>query len=208
MPQDGADGLSLSTVRATGYRHAMDKWLEYAGVITGILTVWLSTRQKIAAWPVALVNAGLYFLIFQRDGFYANMGLQVIYFGLSCYGWYQWKFGGTDRTELPVTRTPGRLVPVLAVTGMAATVGLGLLLADPAKPVMTWVDAGTTSTSLVAQWMMTRKLLENWLVWVVVDVIYVGMFVAAGLWPTAGLYAVFLVLASMGYVQWKRTLRA
>jgi nicotinamide mononucleotide transporter len=194
------------------------KWLEYAAVGTGILTVWLSTRQRIAAWPVALVNAALYFVIFGRDGLYANMGLQVFFFGLSCYGWYEWRFGGTDRTELPVTRTPRRLVPVLLALGAAGTIVLGLVLSwatrqglamgDPAKPLIMWVDAGTTGTSLVAQWMLTRKLLGNWLVWVAVDVVYVGLFLATGLYPTAGLYAVFLVLATMGYVQWKRTLRA
>lgn len=186
----------------------MENWLEYAAVLTGIITVWLSTRQRLAAWPVALVNATLYFIIFQRDGFYANMGLQVVYFGLSCYGWYKWRFGGADRTELPVTRTPARLVPILVLIVIAGTVGLGFLLADPAKPVVTWIDAGTTGTSLVAQWMMTRKLLENWLIWVAVDVVYVGMFLSAGLWPTAVLYGVFFVLAAMGYVEWKRTLRA
>jgi nicotinamide mononucleotide transporter len=186
----------------------MGKWLEYAAVITGIVTVWLSTRQRITAWPVALVNAALYFVVFQRDGLYANMGLQVVYFGLSCYGWYEWKFGGAGRTELPVTRTPARLVPTLVGIGVLGTVALGFLLADPAKPVVSWIDAGTTSTSLVAQWMLTRKLLENWLVWVAVDVVYVGLFLATGLWPTAGLYAVFFFLAAMGYVEWKRTLRA
>jgi nicotinamide mononucleotide transporter len=185
----------------------MGKWIEYAAVITGIVTVWLSTRQRIAAWPVALANSALYFIVFQRDGLYANMGLQVVYFGLSCYGWYEWKFGGAGRTELPVTRTPARLVPLLLGLGILGTVALGFLLADPSKPVVTWIDAGTTSTSLVAQWMLTRKLLENWLIWVALDVIYVGLFLSTGLWPTAGLYAVFFVLAAMGYVEWKRTLR-
>lgn len=208
MLEDGRAPLALSTAPTRGYPHAMGKWLEYAAVITGILTVWLSTRQRIAAWPIALVNAVLYFVIFLKGELYANMGLQVVYFGLSCYGWYEWKFGGAGRTELPVTRTPPRLVPALIAAGVAGTVVVGFLLRDPAKPLLTWVDAGTTSTSLVAQWMLTRKLLENWLVWVVVNVIYVAMFIATGLLPTAGLYVVFFVLAAVGYVEWKRTLRA
>jgi nicotinamide mononucleotide transporter len=200
----------------------MDKWLEYAAVGSGILTVWLSTRQRIAAWPVALVNATLYFVIFGRDGLYANMGLQVVFFALSCYGWYEWKFGGAGRTELPVTRTPRRWIPGLVGVGVLGTIAIGVLLAwaaglggagaDGAQAttahVTRWVDAGTTSTSLVAQWMLTRKLLGNWLVWIAVDVVYVGLFLATGLYPTAGLYAVFLVLATMGYLEWKRTLRA
>ena len=193
----------------------MEKWLEPLAVITGLLTVWLSTRQRIAAWPVALVNATLYFAVFLRDGLYANMGLQVVFFALSCYGWYEWKFGGAGRTELPVTRVSRTLALRLVIAGVLLTVALGLILtsvaraaAQPPNPAVTWVDAATTGTSLVAQWMLTRKLLENWVVWVVVDVVYVGLFLVTGLLPTAGLYIVFTGLASMGYVQWKRTLGA
>ena len=195
----------------------MDKWLEPAAVATGLITVWLSTQQKISAWPVALVNAALYFAVFLRDGLYANMGLQVVFFALSCYGWYEWKFGGAGRTELPVTRVSRRLAPRLVLAGSLMTLALGLLLGwvaghdasttRTARAVI-WLDAATTSTSLVAQWMLTRKLLENWIVWVVVDVVYVGLFLATGLLPTAGLYVVFTGLATSGYLQWKRTLRA
>ncbi len=195
----------------------MEKWLEYAAVTTGLITVWLSTRQRIAAWPVALLNAALYFAVFLRDGLYANMCLQVVFFALSCYGWYEWKFGGTGRTELPVTRATRRLAPLLVLAGVLMTVAIGFLLSWAAGHdvstatrvrLVTWVDAATTSTSLVAQWMLTRKLLENWIVWVVVDVVYVGLFIESGLLPTAGLYVVFTGLATAGYFQWKRTLRA
>lgn len=195
----------------------MEKWLEPLAVVSGLITVWLSTRQRIAAWPVALVNAALYFIVFLRDGLYANMGLQVVFFALSCYGWYEWKFGGAGRTELPVTRTTRRLAPRLVVAGALMTVAFGFLLGWAAghdattatrDRVVTWVDAATTSTSLVAQWMLTRKLLENWLVWVVVDVVYIGLFIVTGLLPTAGLYLVFSGLATAGYLQWKRTLKA
>ncbi|MHB1298022.1 MAG: nicotinamide riboside transporter PnuC [Gemmatimonadaceae bacterium] len=185
----------------------MENWLEPAGVLTGILTVWLSTRQRISAWPVALLNAALYFVIFQRGQLYANMGLQVIYFGLSCYGWYEWKFGGAGRTELPVTRATRRHAAWLVPLGILGAVVLGFTLSRSTDAQLPWLDSAATSTSLIAQWMMTRKLLENWLVWVTVDVVYVGMFLYAGLYLTAGLYAVFFFLAATGYVQWKRTLR-
>lgn len=199
---------ALSTGVAARYSLTMDNWLEPVAVVTGVITVWLSTRQQLAAWPVALVNATLYFVIFQRDRLYANMGLQVVYFGLSCYGWYQWRFGGTGHTELAVTRATARHAAWLVPIGVVVAATLGFVLAQSTDAVVPWVDSAATSTSLVAQWMMTRKLLQNWLIWIAVDVVYVGMFLYTGLLLTAGLYAVFLVLATMGYMQWKRTLPA
>jgi nicotinamide mononucleotide transporter len=90
--------------------------------------------------------------------------------------------------------------------GIACAAVLGTLLARFTDAALPYIDSATTSTSLVAQWMMTRKILENWAVWVAVDVVYIAMFVFKRLYLTAGLYAVFLVLAVMGYVQWKRSL--
>lgn len=181
-------------------------WLEPTAVAFGILSVWLSTRQHIVSWPTALVNVALYFVIFQQHKLYADMGLQVFYFGLSCYGWYQWKYGGANRSALPVTRATVRHAVVLVPIGIAGAAALGFLLARTTDAALPWVDSAATMTSLIAQWMMTRKLLENWVIWVAVDVVYVGMFLFKGLLLTAGLYAVFLVLAAIGYVQWRRTL--
>jgi nicotinamide mononucleotide transporter len=134
------------------------------------------------------------------------MGLQVVYFALSLYGWYEWLYGGENRTELHVSRTTTPLGVRLAVIGVVCAVVLGTLLARFTDAALPYVDSATTSTSLIAQWMMTRKILENWAVWAMVDVVYIGMFIFKHLYLTAGLYSVFLVLAIMGYVQWKRSL--
>ena len=92
--------------------------------------------------------------------------------------------------------------------GIACVAVLGTLLARFTDAALPYIDSATASTSLVAQWMMTRKILENWAVWVAVDVVYIAMFIFKRLYLTAGLYAVFLVLAVMGYVRWKRSLVA
>jgi nicotinamide mononucleotide transporter len=134
------------------------------------------------------------------------MGLQVVYFALSLYGWYEWLYGGEHRTELHVSRVTRTLGVRLAVIGVASAVIIGTLLARFTDAALPYLDSATTSTSLVAQWMMTRKILENWAVWVAVDVVYIGMFIFKELYLTAGLYAVFLVLAVMGFRQWKRSL--
>lgn len=182
--------------------------LEVVAVLFGVLSVWLSTREHIASWPTALVNTSLYFVILWREQLYANASLQLFYFALSLYGWYAWKFGGREHTGVVVTRTTRRLAVLLLSIGLTAAAVIAAVLlrfTDAASP---WLDAGTTATSLVAQWMMTRKLLENWLVWTVVNVVYIGMYLSQGLRLTAGLYVAFLVLAVLGYRSWRRSLAA
>lgn len=179
--------------------------LETVAAAFGIVSVWLSTREHIASWPTALVNVALYFVVFQRARLYADMGLQAIYFGLSLYGWYEWKYGGTGRTELPVSRTTRAQAMLLVPLGLLGSLGLGLLLSRTTDAALPWLDSALAVTSLIAQWMMTRKLLENWTVWVVADIAYVAMFASKGLYVTTGLYAVFLVLAAKGHFDWRRS---
>lgn len=182
--------------------------LELTAVAFGVLSVWLSTRQHIASWPTALVNTALYLVIFQRAQLYANSGLQGVYFLLSCYGWYQWKFGGADHSGVVVTRTSRRLAALLVTIAVGTTGLLWFVLTRFTDAALPWLDSATTATSLMAQWMMTRKLLENWIVWIAVDVVYIGMYASQGLRLTAGLYAAFLVLATLGYFSWRRSLQA
>jgi len=197
----------LSTVPSPGSLRTMDP-LELAAVAFGIVSVFLSTREHIASWPTAIVNVSLYFIVFRNAKLYADMGLQLIYLGLSIYGWYEWKFGGAGRTELPVSRTTTRQVQVLLPLGLLGAALLGALLDRSTDAALPWVDSAAAVTSLCAQWMMTRKLLENWLVWIAVDVVYVAMFLYKSLYLTAGLYAVFLCLAVSGYIEWRKSLRA
>ncbi len=182
--------------------------LETVAAVFGVLSVWLSTREHIASWPTAIVNVALYFVVFQRARLYADMGLQAIYLVLSVYGWYEWKYGGTGRTPLAVSRTTKRQALVLVPLGVAGSLGLGLILAGSTDAALPWLDSALAVTSLLAQWMMTRKLLENWLVWIVADICYVAMFASKGLGVTAALYAIFLALAVKGYFDWRRSWRA
>ena len=180
--------------------------LELVAALIGAISVWLSVRQNIWSWPTAIVNVVLYSIVFYEAKLYADMGLQVVYAVLSVYGWYEWLYGGAGRTELRVTRTGVRIGAVLALIAAVGSVVLGTALHRGTDAALPYMDASLSSTSLVAQWMMTRKLLENWLVWIAVDVLYVGMFVFKGLYLTAGLYAVFLALAVQGYLGWRRSM--
>jgi nicotinamide mononucleotide transporter len=151
------------------------------------------------------VNVGLYALVFFGERLYADMGLQIIYVVLSAYGWYAWLYGGARHTALRVTRTPRGLGIALLLLNAAAWLALASLLDRHTDAVLPWLDSLLTTSSLVAQWMMTRKLVEHWLLWIAVDVAYVPMYISRGLYPTAALYAVFLVLAVMGYRDWRRS---
>jgi nicotinamide mononucleotide transporter len=180
--------------------------LEYVAAFFGVVSVYLSVRQNVWSWPTAIVNVGLYAFVFHASRLYADTGLQVIYVIISIYGWYQWLYGGKNRTELKVSRAPPKLGVLLALIGFSFALLLGTVLHRTTNAALPYLDSLTTSTSLVAQWMMTKKLLENWIVWVAVDVVYIGMFVYRHLYVTAGLYLVFLVLSIMGYQQWRASL--
>jgi nicotinamide mononucleotide transporter len=181
--------------------------LELFAAIVGAVSVWLSVRQNILSWPTAIVNVILYVVVFYQAKLYADMGLQVVYAVLSIYGWYEWLYGGEGRSELHVTRTGPGLAALLTLIALSGSVLLGTLLRHATDAALPYMDSFLSSTSLVAQWMMTRKKLENWLVWIAVDVLYVGMFIFKGLYLTAGLYLVFLALAVKGYVDWRRSMR-
>ena len=182
--------------------------LELFGAILGALSVYLSVRQNIWSWPTAIINVTVYAVVFYHAKLYADAGLQVIYAVLSIYGWYEWLHGGEHRTALRVTRTSPPLGALLTGIALVGSAALGTLLSRTTDAALPFMDSFLSSTSLVAQWMMTRKKLENWLVWIGVDVLYVGVFIYRHLYITAALYAVFLALAVRGYIDWRRSMTA
>jgi nicotinamide mononucleotide transporter len=181
--------------------------LEIVAALFGAAAVYLATRESVWSWPVALVNVALYTVVFYQARLYADMGLQVVYFALSLYGWYNWLHGGQRRSVLHVSRaSPRLLLPLLALVAVCSY-SLGYVLATHTDAVLPYLDSALTVASLAAQWLMTRKVLECWLLWIAVDVVYVPMFVSRGLPATALLYAVFLVLAVLGFIEWRRSFR-
>ncbi|MBD1398287.1 nicotinamide mononucleotide transporter [Pontibacter sp. JH31] len=180
--------------------------IEVIGVITGIAGVWLAARQHIWTWPVSIVSVTAYVFVFLDARLYADMGLSVFYIISSVYGWYEWLYGGKGHTERQVTKVSQRELWVLIALVVVFTGGLGYFLDNYTDADLSYTDSATTAVSLMAYWMMARKRLENWLVWLVVDVVYVGVYLYKELYLTAFLYFVFLILATVGYLDWKRDL--
>jgi nicotinamide mononucleotide transporter len=181
--------------------------VELAAVVFGLVSVYLSTREHIASWPTAIVNVAIFFVLFWKAKLYADAVLQLVYLALSVYGWYEWLYGGAQHSRLQVSRATRRQWMVLLPLFLVGGLGLGALLARYTDSPVPYFDALLTTASLVAQWMMTRKLLENWLLWIAADLVYVPLFLQRGLPFTAVQYAVFLLLAAMGWHGWRKSLR-
>lgn len=180
-------------------------WLEIIAVTFGLVSVWLTTREHIVSWPTAIVNVAIFFFLFWKARLYADAVLQLFYLSLSVYGWWAWLRAGPDHSALHVSRATRRHwvigIPIFLIFGL----GLGVILDKYTDSPVPFFDALLTSASLVAQWMMTRKILENWIVWIAANLVYVPLMFVRGLPFTAIQYTVFTVLAVQGYRSWKRS---
>lgn len=181
--------------------------LELAGAITGVAGVWLAARQNIWTWPVSLISVGVYVIVFYDARLYADMGLNAFYVVTSLYGWYLWLYGGKGHTERKVGRVKRSEMITLLTLGAAFTVGLGYFLENYTDADLSYTDSATTAVSLIGYWMMAKKQIENWIVWIVVDVVYVGVYTYKELYITSILYFVFLILCVVGYQDWKKSLQ-
>jgi nicotinamide mononucleotide transporter len=181
----------------------VDLALEIAGTVLGVAYVLLAIRENAWCWPIGIGNALLFLLVTAASRLYGQAALQAVYVVVSVYGWYEWRHGGEGRTALPVSRTPRGWAAGLAAAWLAATLGGGLVLKHHMADPVPFVDAGTTALSLVAQWMATRKWLENWLVWMAVNVASVPMFLSQQRFAMAAFYALLLFMAVFGYREWR-----
>lgn len=181
--------------------------IELVAAVLVLVSVYLSTRENIWAWPTAILAVTLYAIVFWQTRVFAQVGLQVFFFSISVYGWYHWLHGGEGKTELRVSRITPRVAGLATVAWVVGTVLLWwVLVAFTDNPSMPGVDAALSVASLIAQWMLSRKILENWLIWVAADVCYVTFFLALRLYPTAVLYVILTGLATKGYFDWRRGL--
>lgn len=183
--------------------------LEIIGFITGVIGVFLTTRQSIWCWPVAIANVVIYSFIFYDAHLYADMGLQIIYIGMSVYGWYYWVKGDkkAEEKQVPVTLTSRNWLLVHGAGILLGTLILGYLLQNYTPASLPYLDSFCTAASLSGQFLQARKKLENWLLWIGVDAVYVGLYLLKDLYLTAALYTLFIVLAWIGYRSWKKSLK-
>jgi nicotinamide mononucleotide transporter len=193
--------------------HTVQTWwhaqnlLEVAGVITGLLCVWLAAVNNIWNWPFAIISVGIYIFIFWHSKLYADMGLQFYFMAMNIYGWYFWSHKPKTETKVPVLKIK-RIEIWLSIPAVIIFTGLlGILLRDKTDAAFPFVDSFCTACSLIAQVFLARKVLENWLIWIFVDIVYVGVYIFKHLDLTAAMYAVYIGIALMGYVDWRKDYR-
>ncbi len=183
-------------------------WLEATGLISGLVCVALLIRQNIWNWPIGLLYSVVSIIVFFRARLYADLALHVFYVGMNGYGWYYWGFAKSPQQlpTVPVTRTPARVAVALTLVVVGVTTAMGWLLANRTDAAVPYWDSATTTMSLAAMWLTARKHIENWIVWLVVDVIATGIYLYKGLEMYALLYCVYIGMAFAGWWAWRSSM--
>jgi nicotinamide mononucleotide transporter len=182
-------------------------WKEILGFLTGAVCVWLLVKENIWNWPIGIANNIFYIVIFTQSGLYADAGLQFVYIAISIYGWWNWLHGGRNRSELNVSRANVvSLSGYLAIAGCSTALLFWILhrFTDSTVPL---ADGLTTALFLTAQYMMSRKVVENWWFWIVGDALAIALYIYKHLYLTSALYAIFLVMCIMGLLEWQKSAR-
>ena len=190
----------------------MPQWIhitiEWMAAVFGLLCVGLTIRRSIWCWPTGLMQVLLYVVVFFQARLYSDLLLHVVYIGMQIYGWWAWLYGGRAGGPLRISRLS---LPATAAWGFVAISGtatLGFVMNTWTDATLPYWDAATTVLSLIAQYFLARKVFENWIVWICVDVLCVIIYSSKGLYVTTGLYMVFLLLAITGLYTWSRASKA
>lgn len=180
---------------------------EDLGFITGALSVWLTVVENIWNFPIGIANDLFFFVLFLQAGLFADMGLQVIYVLLAVQGWYLWLRGGKNKTALQVSNVSFPELGILVLITLLATAGMTFYLQSIQDSAPFW-DALTTMLSLVAQYMLNKKFLENWYGWILADLIYIPLYIYERLYLTSAVYVLFLLMCLIGVRAWLQSKRA
>lgn len=178
--------------------------LELFGVLTGILCVYLAAKNNRWSWPFAIISVIIYAFIFFEQKLYADAGLQFYFLFTNIYGWYYWSKNLGDNVKTPITFVSKKIVYISIISILIFTFLLGTFLIKRTDASFPYIDSFCTACSLVAQFFLARKIIENWLIWIFVDIIYVGVYFMKDLHLTAGMYTLYIFIAAMGFINWRK----
>lgn len=184
---------------------AMWPW-EVLAVILAIAYLVLAIRENIFCWPAAIASTGIYTVLMFEVGLYMESGLQVFYIAMALYGWVNWGRGADGSGGLTVSSWPLARNSLAIGAIVAATLLSGFVLERYTNAAMPYVDSFTTWGAVVTTWMVARKILQNWHYWFVIDSVSVYLYVSRGLYLTALLFVLYLILIVVGYHQWRRSM--
>jgi nicotinamide mononucleotide transporter len=170
-----------------------------------LLCVWLTAKQSIWNWPLGLISVSAFIVTFYNAKLYPDVGLHIIYFMMGIYGWFNW---GQIKNDLSITGiTLNEAVAWITIIPFGS-ISIGYFFSTYSQSDAPYIDSTITVISLIANYLLCRKILENWILWMIVDVIAVGLYSYKGLYLTAGLYVTYLIICVIGYKSWKKELQA
>jgi len=186
-------------------QYISEHYIEIIGSILSLIYLYLSIKQKISLWIFGFLCSALYIVVFFQSKFYADMSLQFYYLAVSVFGWISWRSGKQQSgKELPVKRTKKlQALVLMSITTFVFLLYYFILTRYTDSPLPLG-DSLTTALSITATWMLARKLLEHWILWVIVDGLSAGLYLYKGLYPTAILFIIYTVMAIVGWYQWKK----
>ena len=178
--------------------------LEFVGLVIGLVYLYLEYKANIWLWPVGVVMPLVYIVIFYESKFYADMGIYIYYFFASIYGWYIWSKSTKKADEVLISHLPHRYLGKLAVIFLVIFAAITFVLIRFTDSPVPYGDSFTTTLSILAMWMLAHKYIEQWLLWIVVNVVSTGLYFWKGLDTTAVLFVVYSIIPIFGYIKWKK----
>ena len=185
----------------------IQNWVEIVGALAGFVYVFFEIKVSKWMWPIGLLTSIFYIVIFFKSKFYADMSLQFYYVAISLLGWYWWLKGGREGKTLEMSHLSSNLVMRLSVISLLVFVLIAYILVNYTDSPLPYWDALTTSLSIVATWLLARKIIEHWLLWIFIDLVSMVLYIYKGLYPTSILFLFYSVLSVLGYFQWKKELK-
>lgn len=185
-------------------------YLEMIGALVGLIYLWLEYKASIYLWIVSIIMPAIYINVYYRAGLYADFGINIYFLLASLYGWIVWKWGkkkqeGTsdkDSETSDIRHFDRSALPAVAGVFLVLFLLIGWILIQFTDSTVPWLDSFTTAASIIAMWMLAQKQVEQWLVWIVVDLVSSGLYIYKGLYFTAALYTLYAVIALLGYRKW------
>ena len=188
-------------------------YLEIIGTFVGLIYLWLEFKASVYLWVASIIMPAIYIVVYYRAGLYADLGINVYYVLASLYGLFIWITGKNHGKsnekveEIPISHTPKKLyIPLISITCLL-TVVFAQILTRFTDSDVPWADSFTTALSVVALWMLAKKYAEQWLAWILVDVVCCVLYVYKGLYFTSGLYGLYTFIAYFGFLKWKKMIK-
>jgi len=187
--------------------YAQTHWIEIIGAILSLIYIYLSIKAKVSLWFFGIISSLFYIVVFYQTKFYADMSLQFYYVIISIYGWIHWKHGKSDIEEL-TTSIMTKCDWLITIIGTAVVYVIYYwILSKYTDSSIPKSDALVGALSVIGTWMLAKKFLENWLMWILADGLCIGLYLYKELYPTAILFVIYTAMAGVGYWEWKKTVQ-